>query len=83
MREARPLAGRASGAKSRCAPLPDWRDYEPLVVTGGGMSVWEVEASPWLVGEKRSIRDALLAGMTYLGVFLGSQLLASVLGTRM
>ena len=63
-------------------PLPDWRDYDLLVVMGGAMSVWEEDEFPWLVDEKRAIREAVLAGMPYFGVCLGSQLLASALHTR-
>ena len=63
-------------------PLPDWRDYDLLVVMGGGMSVYEEQAHPWLVDEKRMIQEAVSAGMPYFGVCLGSQLLASSLGAR-
>ena len=63
-------------------PLPDWRDYDLLVVMGGAMSVWEEDEYPWLVDEKRAIREAVLAGMPYFGVCLGSQLLASAFHTR-
>lgn len=63
-------------------PLPDWRDYDLLVVMGGGMSVSEEQAHPWLVDEKRVIQEAVSAGMPYFGVCLGSQLLASSLGAR-
>jgi GMP synthase (glutamine-hydrolysing) len=63
-------------------PLPDWRDYDLMVVMGGGMSVYEEDAHPWLVTEKRAIREAVGAGMPYFGVCLGSQLLAASLGAR-
>src|SRR5215216_6502570 len=63
-------------------PLPDWRDYDLLVVMGGAMSVWEEDEFPWLVDAKRAIRAAVLAGMPYFGVCLGSQLLASAFHTR-
>jgi GMP synthase-like glutamine amidotransferase/tetratricopeptide (TPR) repeat protein len=63
-------------------PLPDWRDYDLLVVMGGGMSVYEEQAHPWLVDERRLIQEAVSAGMPYFGVCLGSQLLAAALGAR-
>jgi hypothetical protein len=63
-------------------PLPDWRDYDLMVVMGGGMSVCEEDAHPWLVTEKRAIREAVGAGQPYFGVCLGSQLLAASLGAR-
>ena len=62
--------------------LPDWREYDLLVVMGGGMSVYEEDAYPWLVAEKRAIREAVAMGCPYFGVCLGSQLLASALGSR-
>src|SRR5262245_7750711 len=62
--------------------LPDWREYDLLVVMGGGMSVYEEDAHPWLAAEKRAIRKAVAAGCPYFGVCLGSQLLASALGSR-
>jgi GMP synthase-like glutamine amidotransferase/tetratricopeptide (TPR) repeat protein len=62
--------------------LPDWREYDLLVVMGGAMSVYEEDAYPWLVAEKRAIREAVTAGCPYFGVCLGSQLLASALGAR-
>ena len=63
-------------------PLPDWRDYELLVVMGGGMSVYQEDAYPWLADEKRAIREAVTSGLPYFGVCLGSQLLASSFGAR-
>ena len=66
----------------RMEPLPDWRGFDLLVVMGGGMSVYEEDVYPWLVDEKRAIRDAVTAGLPYFGVCLGSQLLASSLGAR-
>jgi GMP synthase (glutamine-hydrolysing) len=62
--------------------LPDWREYDLLVVMGGAMSVYEEDAYPWLVAEKRAIREAVTAGCPYFGVCLGSQLLACALGSR-
>src|SRR5207244_5621558 len=63
-------------------PLPDWRDYDLLVAMGGAMSVWEEVEYPWLVDEKRAIREAVLAGIPYFGVCLGAQLLAAAFDTR-
>src|SRR5262249_44112352 len=62
--------------------LPGWREYDLLVVMGGGMSVYEEDAYPWLVAEKRAIREAVAMGCPYFGVCLGSQLLASAVGSR-
>jgi GMP synthase-like glutamine amidotransferase/tetratricopeptide (TPR) repeat protein len=60
--------------------LPDWQAYDLLIVMGGGMSAYDEATYPWLSDEKRTIREAVCAGMPYFGVCLGSQLLAGALG---
>ena len=62
--------------------LPDWRDFELIVAMGGPMSVNDESEHPWLVAEKRLIREAVQAGVGYWGACLGVQLLASSLGAR-
>jgi GMP synthase-like glutamine amidotransferase len=63
-------------------PLPDWRGFDAIVAMGGPMGAYEDEALPWLVGEKRAIREAVEAGVPFWGVCLGVQLLAASLGAR-
>jgi GMP synthase-like glutamine amidotransferase len=46
------------------------------------MGVGDEAAYPWLVAEKQAIRYAIGAGKTVLGVCLGAQLIADVLGGR-
>ena len=53
-----------------------------LVVMGGPMSVDDVAEHPFLGAELRLIGSALDAGVPVLGVCLGAQLLAQVLGGR-
>ncbi len=53
-----------------------------VVVLGGPMSVYETARHPRLVSEMRLIEQALRARLPILGICLGSQLLASVLGAR-
>jgi GMP synthase-like glutamine amidotransferase/DNA-binding CsgD family transcriptional regulator len=65
-----------------CDPLPDWRRYDLIVAMGAGASVWEEDVYPWIVGEKRAIREAVLAGVPYFGVCFGVQLLADAFGGR-
>lgn len=62
-------------------PIPDLRSFPALWVLGGPMDVWEEDRHPWLIDEKRAIRDAVLdLGLPYFGVCLGHQLLAEALG---
>lgn len=60
--------------------LPALQDLDALVVLGGPMNIYEHEAHPWLVAEKQLIRAALDAGRPVLGICLGAQLMADVLG---
>jgi GMP synthase-like glutamine amidotransferase len=62
--------------------LPDWRDFDLIVAMGGPMSVNDEDELPWLVDEKRLIREAVEAGIGFWGACLGVQLLASSLGAR-
>ena len=62
--------------------LPDWREFEAIVVMGGPMSANDEADLPWLRDEKRLIADAVRAGKPLWGVCLGVQLLAAALGAR-
>lgn len=57
-------------------------DASGLVVMGGPMGVYEQERYPFIGDELRLIEDALRRSKPVLGVCLGSQLLASVLGSQ-
>lgn len=76
------------GHELRVTPLyagkspPDVGHDDWLVVMGGPMGVGDEAAHPWLVGEKEAIRSAIDAGRTVIGVCLGAQLIAEVLGAR-
>lgn len=63
-------------------PLPSLDDFDWLVVMGGPMSVHDEDQYPWLREEKRLLHHAIQGGKTLLGVCLGAQLLAEVLGGR-
>lgn len=62
--------------------LPDWRAFDAIIAMGGPMSVNDETEHPWLIAEKRLIRDAVTAGVPFWGACLGVQLLASSLGAR-
>ncbi len=62
--------------------LPDIDDLDWLVIMGGSMNIYEEENYPWLREEKNFIAEAIASKKIVLGVCLGSQLIADVLGGR-
>jgi len=62
--------------------LPAHNAYDMLVIMGGPMSVHDEDRYPWLAVEKKFIREAIEHNKKIVGVCLGSQLLALVLGAR-
>lgn len=60
--------------------LPTMSAIDALIVLGGPMSVFDEVQYEWLVDEKRFIREAIDAGKKILGICLGAQLVAHVLG---
>lgn len=66
-------AGESPVAAETC----DW-----LIVMGGPMNIHEEREYPWLAAEKQAIRAAIGAGRRVLGICLGAQLVADVLGGR-
>ena len=63
--------------------IPSLAPYDFLLVMGGAMDVWETEAHPWLVDEKRAIREwAINRNRPFLGICLGLQLLTEALGGK-
>lgn len=62
--------------------LPDPADLDLLLVMGGPMSVGDHRQYPWLADEQVFIAGCLEAGKAVLGICLGAQLLAAVLGAR-
>jgi len=62
--------------------LPVHEAYDMLVIMGGPMGVHDEDKYPWLAVEKAFIREAIDHQKKIVGVCLGSQLLAHVLGAR-
>jgi GMP synthase-like glutamine amidotransferase len=62
--------------------LPETAEIGLLAVMGGPMNIYQHRDHPWLRREKTFIERTLKAGVPVLGVCLGSQLLADVLGAR-
>lgn len=56
--------------------------YDWLVVMGGPMSVGDGAEYPWLAAEKTCIGQAIDAGKVVIGVCLGAQLIADVMGAK-
>jgi len=63
-------------------PFPGLDAFDALVVMGGPMGVHDGARFAWLTEEKRLIEAAMQADKRVLGVCLGSQLIADVLGAR-
>lgn len=62
--------------------IPDIKSYDALVIMGGPMSVHDEKIYPWLTEEKEHIAQAIKAGKPVLGICLGAQLIADVLGAK-
>src|SRR6476646_9732670 len=63
-------------------PLPVIEQLDFLVIMGGAMNVYQYRDYPWLPAERDYIRRAIQEGKAVLGVCLGAQLIADVLGAR-
>jgi GMP synthase-like glutamine amidotransferase len=63
-------------------PLPSTNDFDALLILGGFMSVHDEMDFPWLRAEKQLIAEAIRLRKKVLGICLGSQLIAAVLGAR-
>jgi GMP synthase-like glutamine amidotransferase len=60
--------------------LPQMDSFDWLVVMGGPMSVTDLATYPWLTNEKAFIKQAIDEKKIVLGICLGAQLIADVLG---
>ena len=62
--------------------FPSVSDFDWLFVMGGPMGVYEEKHFSWLKEEKLFIEEAMKSGKTVIGICLGSQLIAEVLGSK-
>lgn len=61
---------------------PRLEEFDWLVILGGPMNIYEDEKYPWLTLEKSFIKRAIKEGKIVLGICLGAQLIADVLGGK-
>lgn len=62
--------------------LPEVRDVDWLIIMGGPMGIYDYDQHPWLKAEKQFIRACIDTNKTVLGICLGGQLIADVLGSK-
>jgi len=62
--------------------LPNVDSFDWLVVMGGPMNIYEDDKYTWLSAEKKFIGEAIKSGKFVLGICLGAQLVADVLGGK-
>ncbi len=62
--------------------LPHADAFDRLVVMGGPMGVGDEATYSWMRPEKDCIADAIAAGRSVVGICLGAQFIAEVLGAR-
>jgi len=64
------------------ASLPKIEEIDALAIMGGPMNVCQHRDYPWLLAEKRFIERAISARIPTIGICLGAQLVADVLGAK-
>lgn len=62
--------------------LPRPEDFDLLIMMGGGMNIYQYRDFPWLRDERALMLAAVEDNKPVLGVCLGAQMLADVLGAR-
>jgi GMP synthase-like glutamine amidotransferase len=67
---------------SRGEKLPPLKEQGHIVVMGGPMGVYEMDAYPFLRDEASYLKEAISGGKRLLGICLGAQMLAHALGAR-
>ncbi len=62
--------------------LPPLDAFDFAILMGGAMNIYQHRDFPWLVSEKQWLAAAIAQGRRVLGVCLGGQLIADVLGGK-
>lgn len=63
-------------------PFPRQEAFDWLFVMGGPMNIYEEDKYPWLSKEKSFIKESIAYGKVIIGLCLGGQLIADVLGGK-
>jgi len=66
----------------KAEPLPSLAQLDWLIILGGPMNIYEEDKYPWLAQEKKFIAQAIVQKKIVLGICLGAQLIADVLGGK-
>jgi GMP synthase-like glutamine amidotransferase len=64
------------------AAIPELNSFDVLLIMGGPMGVYDENKYPWLKKEKKFISEVIADKKKVIGICLGSQLLASILGVK-
>lgn len=62
--------------------FPDVDDFDWLIIMGGPMGIFDYNDYPWLTDEKEFVETAIDEEKTVIGICLGAQLMADVLGAN-
>lgn len=62
--------------------FPDLSTFDLLIVLGGPMGAYEEDKYPWLKQEKKFVKEVISANKKVIGICLGSQIIAEVLGGK-
>lgn len=62
--------------------LPEPADIDWLIIMGGPMGVYDEDKYEWLAAAKQFIKEVIDAGKVVIGICLGAQLIAEVLGAK-
>lgn len=64
------------------ASFPKISEFDWLLIMGGPMNIYEEAIYPWLIKEKEFIKEAIDSGKVLIGLCLGGQLIADVIGGK-